>query len=295
MLLALAVLIQASSTEPTGILRSPRLREISGVAVSRAHPGVLWTHNDSGDRPFLYATDLAGTDRGSVIVSGARAVDWEDIAIGPCPEPDRHRYGSCIFIGDVGDNGEDRSSVMLYAVPEPVPPRARADTLRTTRAPRRLRLRYPDGARDVEAIYTAPSDGAVFLVSKGRSGPIRLYRAEARWWAQAGDTSFTAVRVQDLPIRPDRGAGRWITGAAIRPDGRLVALRTADEVYFFTPGAGGRLEPAEPSRCRIGRYEYQGEAIDFLDDSTLVVMSEAGGRKRPGRIHVLRCLWRDAR
>src|SRR6266568_6264490 len=40
--------------------QSPRLVESSGVAVSRAYPGVLWTHNDSGDGPYLYATDLRG-------------------------------------------------------------------------------------------------------------------------------------------------------------------------------------------------------------------------------------------
>jgi len=38
--------------------QSPRLIESSGVAVSHTYPGVLWTHNDSGDGPYLYATDL---------------------------------------------------------------------------------------------------------------------------------------------------------------------------------------------------------------------------------------------
>ena len=33
------------------------VRESSGLAVSRAYPGVFWTHNDSGDRPRLYALD----------------------------------------------------------------------------------------------------------------------------------------------------------------------------------------------------------------------------------------------
>jgi hypothetical protein len=50
---------------------SPRVVESSGVAVSRAYPDVLWTHNDSGDGPYLYATDLHGKDRGAVQVSGA--------------------------------------------------------------------------------------------------------------------------------------------------------------------------------------------------------------------------------
>src|SRR5205823_412411 len=61
----------------TATFHSPRVRESSGIAVSRAHRGVLWTHNDSADDAYVYATDLAGTDRGVVRIRGARAVDWE--------------------------------------------------------------------------------------------------------------------------------------------------------------------------------------------------------------------------
>ncbi|HWP38702.1 MAG TPA: hypothetical protein VNL18_14245 [Gemmatimonadales bacterium] len=281
-LLAL-LLFQSVLAQRTGEIQNPRLAESSGVAASRAHPGVLWTHNDSGDRPYLYATDLRGTDRGAVLVPGARAFDWEDLALGPCPT----RTGTCVFIGDVGDNLEVRPFVTVYAVPEPDPPVSRADTLRTTRAPAVLRLRYPDGAHDVEALYVSPKDGGLFLVSKGRSGPIRLYRVDRGQWR--GDSIVTAARVEDLPIRPRPREGRWITGAAMRPDGRLVALRTETEIYFFTPGPNGRLSPADRPVCRIRNSDYQGEAVDFLDDSTLVLTSEAAGRRRPGTIHVLRC------
>ena len=55
--------------------QSPRVVESSGVAVSRTYPDVLWTHNDSGDGPYLYATDLRGTDRGALLVPGAQALD----------------------------------------------------------------------------------------------------------------------------------------------------------------------------------------------------------------------------
>src|SRR2546425_2345850 len=78
-MLVAIVLLQAHA------LASPRLIESSGVAVSHAHPGVLWSHNDSGDGPYLYATDLTGADRGRVLVSGAENEDWEDMALGPCP------------------------------------------------------------------------------------------------------------------------------------------------------------------------------------------------------------------
>ena len=85
MIVLLLTLQSIPTVALTARFRSPRVRESSGVAVSRAHRGVLWTHNDSGDDAYVYATDLAGTDRGVVRIRGARAVDWEDIALGPCP------------------------------------------------------------------------------------------------------------------------------------------------------------------------------------------------------------------
>src|SRR5262245_23653064 len=37
-----------------------QLRESSGLAISRSQPGILWSHNDSGDGPNLYAIDISG-------------------------------------------------------------------------------------------------------------------------------------------------------------------------------------------------------------------------------------------
>src|SRR5205085_3619918 len=67
----------------TGHVQNKRLTEISGVAASRRYPGVYWTHNDSGGKPEVFAFTLDGTDLGSYALTGASAVDWEDIAVGP--------------------------------------------------------------------------------------------------------------------------------------------------------------------------------------------------------------------
>src|SRR5712691_4960515 len=72
-ILLLLTLQSIPSVALTGTLQSPRVKESSGIAASRAHPGVLWTHNDSGDDAYVYATDLTGADRGSVRIRGARA------------------------------------------------------------------------------------------------------------------------------------------------------------------------------------------------------------------------------
>jgi hypothetical protein len=277
---------------------APRLGESSGVAASRAYPDVLWTHNDSGDGPYLYATDLRGANRGALLVSGARAIDWEDMSLGPCPvtfllQPRPKRYATtCVFLGDTGDNLEVRPFVTVYAIPEPQPPEEPGDTLGVTRAAAALRLRYPDGPHDVEAIYVSPRDSALYLVSKGarRGSAIRLYRVDRRSWSQAdtGSDVVVATLVQTLDIRPNSEAGRVVTGAAVRPDGRLVALRTYGEIYLFYPGVGGRLTQAREHPCNIAGLESGGEAIDFLNDTTVVLTSEAT-RRRPGTIHTVTC------
>ena len=280
-LLLLFTLQGIPSVALTATFHSPRVRESSGIAVSRAHRGVLWTHNDSGDDAYVYATDLAGTDRGAVRIRGARAIDWEDIALGPCPTQE----GACLYIADTGDNDRTRKSVVIYAVPEPDPP-ARGRGPGRSAAPATLRLRYRGGPDDVEAIYVSPRDSALYLVTKGRSGVIRLYRVSRQVWG--GDTVVTASPLQQLPVAPFAPVGRLVTGAAIRPDGRLVAIRTYTEIYTFVPGAGGLLTPSGWPVCNVSGLEPQGEAIDFLDDSTFVLTSEAAPTRR-GLIHAVRC------
>jgi hypothetical protein len=280
--------------------QSPRLIESSGVAVSRAYPDVLWSHNDSGDGPYLYATDRRGTDRGRLFVSGASALDWEDMALGPCPLPfllqprvPKSAAATCLYLADTGDNLEVRPFVTVYAIPEPEPPESAGDTLGTTRAAAVLHLRYPDGAHDVEGIYVSPRDTALYLVSKGfkYGSAIRVYRVDRRSWSPRDTTADAAVAslVQTLDITPSPEAGRVVTGAAVRPDGRLVALRTYGEIYLFFPGVGGRLTPAREHPCGIDGIDTGGEAIDFDGDTTLLLTSEASGRRRPGSINTVRC------
>src|SRR5574341_2019378 len=210
-------------------IQSPRLIESSGVVVSRVYPDVLWSHNDSGDGPYLYATDRRGTDRGRLLVSGAFAIDWEDMASGPCPVRVL-REPRCLYLADTGDNLEVRPFVTVYVIPEPEPPQNAGDTLGMTRAAAVLNLSYPDGSHDVEGIYVSPRDTALYLVSKGykRGTAIRVYRVDLRSWTPRDTAAnpFVATLVQTLDITPNQEAGRVITGATVREDGRLVALRT---------------------------------------------------------------------
>lgn len=279
--IAIALLQAAnpSAARLTGAFHNIRLRESSGVAVSRSHRGILWSHNDSGDGPFIYATDTAGADHGALRVPNASAIDWEDMALGPCPRGP----GDCLYLADTGDNNERRPTVTVYAVPEPAPPTGPPDTLQVTAPAEALQLRYPGGPADVEAIYVTRAR-ELYLVTKGRTGAIRLLRVSRGGWG--GDSVVAAEPLQELPIVPDRAAGRWVTGAAVRADDARVAIRTYTELFLFAVLPDGRLRLE--SKCLLGGLEVQGEAVAFLDSDTFVLTSEAG-RLPAGTLHIVRC------
>ena len=281
----LAVAILQMPTPPShihmsGVFQRPGLRESSGVAASRADAGLLWTHNDSGDGPYIYATDTLGADFGRLRVAGAEAVDWEDIALGVCP----HSDSSCLYIADTGDNNEVRPTVTVYAVPEPARPEGPGDTTRQTAPATALRFAYPGGPSDVEALYVG-ADSNIYLVTKGRSRGVRLLRVPRVAWSSP--SAAGAQQVQELPILPHQRVGRQVTGAATSPDGSRVAVRTYSELYIFSVGAAGVLAP-DPVVCWLGLLEPQGEAVEYLDNATLVLTSEAG-RGTTGSIHIARC------
>jgi hypothetical protein len=61
-----------------GFKMLPEVPEASGLAVGRRDPSVLWTHNDSGSEPVLFALDSSGIVHGRVRVPIGEH-DWEDL------------------------------------------------------------------------------------------------------------------------------------------------------------------------------------------------------------------------
>lgn len=259
------------------------MREASGVATSRTYPGIFWIHNDSGGGPFIFAINLEGQMLATFEVTGAHARDWEDIALGPCPQSDE----SCLYIADTGDNNRRREQTSIYIVPEPDPAIGSPNSIIATAPAQRLRFHYQGhNAYDVEAIAVAP-DGTITLISKGRragSGIVE-FRIAAGMVSQGEEVQ--ADIVGRLPIVPVRYLGRWVTGAAISAGGERLVVRTYTELYFFRRGPTGQLTLLPPV-CWIGASEPQGEAVDFLDDGSVVLISEKQAN-RYGTVFIATC------
>lgn len=265
---------KAPTCRPAGALTGvPELREGSGVAASKRSPGRFWAHNDSGE-PALIALDSTGKVLGQVRVPGAKVDDWEAVAVGPCPG------GSCIYVGDIGDNNAKRRDITIYRVPEP------ADVTGPVGNAEVFRARYPDGAHDAETLLVTPQ-GDILIVTKGDTGPVGLYRLPPE--AKPGGT----VTLQSIGRPRESGkpeAEARITDGDVSPNGAWVALRSKTAIFFHRTAdlmAGNWTPAGRVSLKALG--EPQGEGLAFGDDTTLYLVGEGGGKSRPGTFGRVTC------
>ncbi|KOU34543.1 hypothetical protein [Streptomyces sp. WM6378] len=249
-------------------IKDPRVKESSGLAASRAHPGIYWTHNDSGDGPYVYAVDAkTGQTVARITMEGVgRPRDVEAISIGPDGD---------LYVGDIGDNLDGSwSHVWIYRFHEPA--QLKDQTVKATQ----YVVQYADGPRNAEALMVHPKTGRVYIASKRESGG-GLYEGPAQL-SVSGTNVFR--RVGEVP---------WVTDGAFSPDGTKLALRGyfALAEYAWKGGAGPlgdwHAVPGTPVQAQSESVTYtpDGSALmvgsEGADSDVVRVPLKEGGAKSP--------------
>ena len=143
----------------TAILESKDLDEVSGIQSGEG--GLFFLHNDEG-KPSVYIADSQGHHLGKPAISEAKNRNWEDITRVP------GENGPLLVLGDIGDNLSRHKSIKLYFVTQPRP-MADGTYAKKIDLLHKLELRYPDGARDCEAMaYDSVSKMLLFLSKRDR-------------------------------------------------------------------------------------------------------------------------------
>jgi hypothetical protein len=234
-----------------GRVAAPEATELSGLVASAAQPGILWSHNDSGDRARVFALRTDGSLVAALDVPGAEAVDWEDLAVGPDGD---------LLLGDVGDNRSARGSIDVYRVPEP----RLADGPATTAPATRLRLTYPDGGHDAETLLADRRTGEVVVVTKQLDGRSGVYATRAPERGAAGEATLRRAATLRL------GFGGLATAGDVSADGRVVAIRTYTTLYVWSRPAGLSIAKTLARTPCVGRTallrEGQGESLALSRD-----------------------------
>ena len=244
--------IKASSPEVICELTDPRLTEISGMAPSQLHSGVMWVHNDSGDKGRLYALQLSNCAVvGELTLRDVSARDFEGLAAGVDA-----RGRPVLWVGDIGDNRDSWSDVSIYRIREP------KKLGKTSAQAQRYRFTYEDRPHNAETILADPNSQQLWIVTKQMaSGSIYALPKKLR---------KSGINI----ARKISSSTGLITDGAIRPDGTTFVLRDYFQAQFFRGLPVGVVDeivdlPGQP----------QGEAIAWLPgENAIAIASENDDR-----------------
>ena len=153
-------------------LKSEMPKEVNETSGLFFHNGRLWTHNDSGGKPILYALDTTNFEIVQrITLAHAKNKDWEDV----CTD------GKSVFVGDFGNNKGNRKNLKIYTFPLSALPEEGDATITYDS----ILFRFEDQtifekrlfAHDFDCEAVFATDDCLYLLSKGwETGTTRLYR-----------------------------------------------------------------------------------------------------------------------
>jgi len=236
------------------------VRETSGAFF---HNGHLWTHNDSGGKPILYAIDTTTFQVVQrVTLANAKNVDWEDV----CSD------GENVYVGDFGNNRGNRKDLRIYVFPLSALPKEGDGVVQV----KSISFIFGDQTNfkkrklhdfDCEAMFA--TDECLYLFSKGwETGTTRLYRLP----------KIAGIYVAEVVNGFDSQG--LITGADYDPKtGTLALVGYVKSIWkpflyliFDFDEAGVKLEHQRFEMPQLAGL--QSEGICFFDDGRCLVTAE---------------------
>jgi hypothetical protein len=231
-----------------GVIQEDRIVEASGIAASRQHKGVFWTHNDGSDG-VLFAIRADGSLLGSIKID-AKVRDWEDIAVDD--------QGN-LYISDTGNNSENRKHVVVYRVREPDPATLSKDRRAELAVAQTWKIDFPDEPQNVESLIIWRNKGyLVFKMSEGV--PAEVYSFDL----DDPDKKASMKRVVSLPVTQP------VTAADLSADGKHLAVLTRGDLWLFDlAGDIAGAPTAEATRFPVSPVQTEG--CCFNDASILII------------------------
>jgi len=264
--------------------------EVSGIACSRVTPGFIWMQSDETVK-YIIATDEKGAKRAcKVKFTKSIRWDWEDMSGGV------YEGTNYLFIGAFGDNNETDGNYSIVYFEEPAIDSVNAPEVTVT--PQQIKYVYPDGKNhNNEALMYDNLTSEIYIITKVYYDVCQVFRLPFR--LDYGDEVQTLEYICDLGVKSDLGSGNkpykgfhLVTAADISPDGKYILIKNHNNivptycwVLYWERQEGESVVDAvkrQPQPIRAyNTYEWQGEAICWLDDDTFYTTSDADDGNPP--------------
>lgn len=264
--------------------------EVSGIACSRVTPGFIWMQSDETVK-YIIATDEKGAKRAcKVKFDKSIRWDWEDMSGGV------YEGTNYLFIGAFGDNDETDGNYSIVYFEEPAIDSVNAPEVTVT--PQQIKYVYPDGKKhNNEALMYDNVENMIYIITKVYYDVCQVFRIPFR--LDYGTETQTLEYVCDLGVKSDLGEGskpykgfHLVTAADISPDGKYILIKNHNNivatycwVLYWVRQEGESVADAikrQPQPIKAyNTYEWQGEAICWLDDDTFYTTSDADDGNPP--------------
>lgn len=247
-----------------------RLNEVSGMVAYSSE--TVWVIEDGSNPDNIREVDTLGRIVRELEVGNARNKDWEALTTSP---------DGRMFIGDFGNNINERDNLRIYRLPDPRT--EKGDKIEAEV----IRFRYPDQQAfpppdsqlrfDAEAFFYL--EGYLYIITKNRSEPFDGTATVYRVPETPGD--YEAERVTELNLCMDRRSCQ-VTDAALSSDGsRLVLLGYG--YLWVLDHFGEEGFKSTPRRIAL-QTNTQLEGVCFVND-TLLYLSDEKSLGRGGFVY----------
>lgn len=248
-------------------LTNPDITRSSGVAWSWENEELLWTHNDRGDFPRIFAFNLTGTHVAEYRLDDVDVVDVEDIESYTL---NRDHY---LMIADTGDDDMKRKSYALHIVKEPTIKKTTKYTGKVpTIKPETVKFTFEDGPQNCEALGVDagnPKDIRVLLVNKSSTATTSVF--EMPLPTRRDKPPFVAKRIATLTMPA-------VTGMTVSPDGMRAVLITASDAYEFSRSEKDAWAQGFAKKPRVLEMplRQKGESIAYGGDGKTLYLTSEG-------------------
>jgi hypothetical protein len=258
-------LIFICCTEPQTIVEvfalPEKLKETSAVEITEKS-NRIWTLEDHGNKPELYALDAMGNISHTLKIEGVSNIDWEELA---------SDANGNLYIGDFGNNDNDRKDLAVYMI-------SVKDLDKTAAAvAKKITFYYPeqtefppkksDRVYDAEAFFYFKENLYIFTKNRsGDSGDAKVYKiptTEGFHKAQLIGTFTTCDGFRKCAI----------TGADISDDGKKIALLSNRKVWIVENFKKDDFLKGKVREIDLGN-ESQLEGVCFKGNEKLYLVDE---------------------
>lgn len=238
------------------------LNESSGIIY--INPNRIYTHNDSGGNNEIFEMDNSGNLIRTITVDNATNNDWEDIT---------KDINNNLFIGDFGNNNNDRTDLKIYKIPNPQTFSGNNVLAEV------IEFHYPDqtmfppapSKRNFDAEGFIWYNDSLYIFTKNRTAPFNGYCKMYKIPAMPGN--YTAEICDSVFLCNSSQADCWVTSAAISPNNEHVALLNHNKIWWFSCFTGSNFFKEALVTITLDNYT-QKEGICFKNNHDIFVTDE---------------------